>query len=107
MRLLIIFVLVLMLSNTSRAQTETPTPTLTPTETLTPTPTNTPTPEPWIYITIAPESTDEASGQMTRFDYTATAGDVQIANLLTWILASLWAMFLLFVLFLSVIWRRR
>ncbi len=55
-------------------------------------PTVTPTSEPYVYATLFPEATDEP-GQMTRFDYVATAGDVQISNLLYWQLYSMWGMF--------------
>lgn len=74
------------------------TPTETPTETATPT--ATPTQEPYAYSTV------EASGtpQMTRFDFVVTAGEVQIANLLTWHLYSFWG-FSIFALYLY--WRRR
>lgn len=98
MRWMILGLLVVMVSGMTFAQTETPIPT----ETETATPTNTPTPEPFVYATIAPETTDEP-GQMTRFDYVATAGDVHVANLLTIQLFSLWAMFLFGVF---VLWRR-
>lgn len=97
MRWMILGLLVVMVSGMTFAQTETPIPT----ETETATPTH--TPEPFVYATIAPETTDE-QGQMTRFDYVATAGDVHVANLLTMQLFSLWAMFL-FVVF--VLWRRK
>lgn len=73
------------------------TPSNTPTPTNTPTNTPTPTPEPWVYLTVT-------SGQLTRFDYTASAGDVHNANIITLILFSLWAMFF-FAVF--VYWRRR
>jgi hypothetical protein len=93
MRLTVVIVLLVLACGVASAQTETPTPT--PSET--PTPTSTPTPEPYVYATVAPEVTDEP-GQMTRFDYVATAGDVQIANLLTWLLYSFWAQFLFLVI---------
>jgi len=66
--------------------------TLTPTNT--PTITNTPTPEPWVYITVT-------SGQLTRFDYVATASDVHIANLLALIFFSVWGFFLFTVFVLA------
>lgn len=67
------------------AQTDTPTPALTlPLE-------------PVVFATTA-------SGQMTRFDYTATAGDIQISLWLTLIFISCWGMFL-FAIFVYV--RRR
>jgi hypothetical protein len=101
-RYVVIFSLMVLLAGTSAAQTETPVPTAT----HTPTPTLTPTPAPYVYATIQPEATDEP-GVMTRFDYTATAGDVHIANLLTAILLSLWAFFLFGVIVLSVFWSRK
>jgi len=73
----------------------TATPTDTPTLTSTPTETQTPTPEPWAFITLT-------SGQLTRFDYIATASDVHIANVLSLILFSAWAFFLSAVF----LWRR-
>ena len=45
------------------------------------------TPDVYIFATVE-------SGQMTRFDYVASAGDVHIANLLALLFFSLWAMFL-------------
>lgn len=103
---IVVFLAVLMSASFGVAAQETETPT--PTVTLTPTPTETPTPAPWVYSTVPPppESTDEP-GQMTRFDYVVTAGDVLIADLLTWILISGWAMFLFVVLFLGPLWRRK
>lgn len=89
-----VFLLLLMLgivSAVAQAQTDTPTPM--PTETMTPTPT--PTPEPWIHATLAPEIEGE-DGQMTRFDYVYTAGDVMVAVLLVILLLSLWGMFIHF-----------
>lgn len=90
-RLAAVIIIVVIVASVTSAQTETPTPTSTPTETPTP------TPEPFVYATIAPEVTDQP-GQMTRFDYVATAGEVHIANLLTAILLSGWGMFLFVVL---------
>jgi hypothetical protein len=54
---------------------------------------------PSVYATVE-------SGQMTRFDYIASAGSVHIANLLTLLFLSLWAMFLLMV-FLMFKYRRQ
>lgn len=96
MRWMIVVLLVVMVSGLSFAQTDTPVPTATETAT----PTNTPTPEPFVYATIAPQTTDEP-GQMTRFDYVATAGDVHVSNILTIQLFSMWAMFLFGVFVLS------
>lgn len=45
------------------------------------------TPDIYVFATVE-------AGQMTRFDYVATAGSVHIASLLTLLLLSLWAMFL-------------
>jgi len=53
----------------------------------------TPTPNEFIYATLT-------GGQMSRFDYSATASDVHIANLLTALLVSVWGMFLVGVLVL-------
>lgn len=97
-----ILVLALIGSSPAFAQTETPSPT----PTFTPTPTDTPTPEPWVYMTLVPVTPD-APGQMTRFDYVATAGDVQVSTLLTWLLVSLWGMFLFAVIAFTALWRRR
>ncbi len=90
----------------AQVDTDTPTPTETATATETPTPTSTPTSEPYIYATTVPlEGTPD--GQMTRFEYTATAGDIQIANLLTWLLYSFWALFLFLVLVFTVLMRKK
>ena len=75
--------------------TSTPGPTAT--DTPTPTETFTPSPAPWVYATVA-------SGQLTRFDYVASASDVHIANILTLIVFSAWAMFFFGVF---VLWRTR
>jgi hypothetical protein len=55
----------------------------------------TPAPQPAIYSTLE-------SGQLTRFEYSARAADVQISNLLTAIFISLWGMFIIIVF---VVWR--
>lgn len=81
-------------------------PALAQTETPTPTPTETATPEPYVYATIMP-SDGTPPGQMTRFDYTSTAGDVHIATLLTLDVLSDWGQFLFTVVFLSALARRR
>lgn len=78
------------------AQTDTPTPTETPAPTLTP------TQEPFVYATIQPQY-EGTPGQMSRFDYVTNAGDVQIANLLTWLLYSIWGFFI----FAVVVYARR
>ena len=104
MRGIVIAVLTVMLftADIANAQTDTPVPT----ETFTPTPTLTPTPEPYVHMTVIPPD-GTPDGQMTRFDYTATAGDVHIANLLTFLLYSFWAMFLFLVVVTVVLVRRR
>jgi hypothetical protein len=53
------------------------------------------TPDVYVFATVE-------SGQMTRFDYVASAGSVHVANLLTFLFFSLWAMFL-FAVF--VMWK--
>lgn len=73
---------VFLLTGVVSAQTETPTPTFT-----------IPLSQ-HVFATVT-------SGQMTRFDYIATAGSIHIANLLTLIFASLWGMFL-FIVFVLV-----
>ena len=75
------------------------------TATPTPTATNTPTPEPFVYSTTQPEITG-TPGQMTRFDYVVTASDVHIANLLTWLLYSVWGMFFFGVIVVFVMRKR-
>jgi hypothetical protein len=81
---------------TSSAQTETPTPTATATL----------TPAPYVFATIAP-SDGTPPGQLTRFDYVSTAGDVHIANLLTLDVISGWGQFLFSVIFITALARRR
>ena len=87
MRWMMVILVIAIAGMTAQGQTETPTPTATPTIT------NTPTPEPYVYATL-PAPTEGANGQMSRFDFVATAGDVHIANLLTLILLSQWGFFL-------------
>jgi hypothetical protein len=70
-QLILIGVMLLLWSGEVFAQTETPTVSTSP----------------YVFATVA-------AGQMTRFDYVATAGSVHIANLLTLLFVSLWAMFL-------------
>lgn len=89
-------------------------PSSTPAPTATPQPTSTPQPTWTLAPSITPQPTatpnagaggpDAASvyatldsGQVTRFDYVATAGSVHIANLAAAIFFSIWAMFLLWV----------
>jgi hypothetical protein len=43
---------------------------------------------------------------MTRFDYVVSAGEVQIGNQLTWVLYSLWGMFLFGLLVVLARYRR-
>lgn len=86
MRWLLCLILLVFLSLSALAQ-ETATPT--PTQTLTP------TPEPYVYATISPDG--DESGQVTRFDYVLTAGDILTAVLLFALLASVWGMFVFWV----------
>lgn len=79
--------------------------TATPEPTYTPMPTATATPEPFTYATLAPIA-PATDGQMTRFDYVASAGDVHVANLLTLMLFSMWGFFL-FAVFVLVVFARR
>jgi hypothetical protein len=88
MRVLVMIIVIVTIAGLGRAQTETPT--LSPS--ATPSVTPTPTPETGIYATIAaPDGTPV--GISSRLDIVATAGDVHIANLLTAIFLSMWAMF--------------
>lgn len=82
------------------AQTATPTPT--PTETPAPTPTM----DVAVYATMPPPDTG-TPGQMTRFDYTISAGEAHIANMLTWLLYSIWGMFLFAMVVLLKRYRSR
>lgn len=72
-------------------------PSATPASTTTPQPT--PTPQPTstsmsVIVAIDPQrSYSSESGQITAFDYSASAGDVHIANLLTALLVSVWGFF--------------
>ena len=66
----------------------------------------TPTRDPVAWITIAPLSSTTPQGQMTRFDYVVSAGDVQTGNLLTWLLYSLWGMFLFGILVVLARYRK-
>lgn len=85
MRWLVAFIILVTLATVATAQTETPTPT--PTD----------TPAPVVQFTLpAPEGTP---GQAASFEYTATVGELHIANLLTALLFSVWGMFLFLVIF--------
>lgn len=87
MRWIVAFITLVLLATVAAAQTETPTPTPTPTD----------TPAPVVQFTLpAPESTP---GQAAAFEYTATVGELHIANLLTALLFSVWGMFLFVVIF--------
>jgi hypothetical protein len=104
------------LPSSTPAYTAPPQPTSTPRPTDTPAYTATPQPTWTLAPSITPQPTatpmvgggggsDPASvyatvetGQVTRFDYIATAGNVHVANLLTLLFFSLWGMFLLGVL---------
>lgn len=101
-RIIVFLTLGLLLASAAAAQTDTPVPT----ETYTPTPTFTPTPEPFVYATVAPAATGEP-GTMTRFDYTASAGDVMIAALLIALLLSVWAFFLFGVIVAAQLMRQK
>jgi len=68
---MLICVMLLLWSGEVFAQTETPTVSTSPS----------------VFATVP-------AGQMTRFDYVATAGSVHIGNLLAFLLFSVWAMFL-------------
>lgn len=48
-----------------------------------------------------------AQSQTVGFDYSITAGDVYLANLLTFIAFSIWAMFIFCVLIFFLVARRR
>lgn len=84
-------------------------PSATPASTTTPQPT--PTPQPTstpmsVVVAIDPQrSYSSESGQITAFDYIASAGDVHIANLLTMLIFSVWGMFIL-VMFVLVRFRK-
>lgn len=101
-RIIVVLTLGLLLASAAAAQTDTPVPT----ETHTPTPTFTPTPEPYVYATAAPAATDDPV-VMTRFDYTASAGDVMIAVLLIALLLSVWAFFLFGVIVAAHLMRQK
>lgn len=90
MKIYWIILLALILVFPTLAQTETPTPLPTIT------PTNTATLEPYSYATIESALIGNPS-HMTRFDYTASAGDVFIALLLLFILFSIWGMFFFYI----------
>lgn len=96
MRWLVVIGLLFAVAISAAAQTETPTPT----------PTATATPEPYVYATVLPPD-GTPPGQVTRFDYVTTAGEVHIANLLTLDVISDWGVFLFNVIFLSALARRR
>lgn len=98
MRWLLVFCILFGVAMSAAAQTDTPTPDPTPTETA--------TPEPYVYATILPPD-GTPPGQLTRFDYVATAGDVQISTLLTIDVLSDWGQFLFTVVFLTALTRRR
>lgn len=79
------------------AFTATPQPTSTPAFTATPQPTSTPMATA-IDIGVYATLTD---GQVTRFEYSATAASVHIANLLTLLFLSMWAFFFIGVFIVS------
>jgi hypothetical protein len=100
---IVLLIVVMLVGVSAVGAQDTATPTFTPTDTPTPTPTSTDVP--FIHVTMIPGDGTPV-GQMTRFDFTSTAGDVQIANLLTWLLYSVWGIFLFAVIVLGVLWRR-
>lgn len=71
--------------------------TATPTPTVTPSATPTATPEPYAYQTIISPNATPVQGQLTRFDYVVSVGDVMVAFLLLALLVSGWSMFVYFV----------
>lgn len=76
----------------------TPASTTTPQPTPTPQPTSTPMS---VIVAIDPSrSYGSSNGQITAFDYAASAADVHLANLLTMLLVSVWGFFLFGVLVL-------
>ncbi len=91
------------------APTATPASTTTPQPTPTPQPTSTPQPSPTamsVIVAIDPQrSYSSDSGQITAFDYSASAGDVHISNLLSALLFSVWGMFV-FAVFVLVRFRK-
>jgi hypothetical protein len=92
MRIVVIALALLMVVGVAAAQTETFTPTPTATATATA------SPAPWVEVTIVPPG-GTPPGQVVRYEYTLSAGETHIANLLTWLLFSLWGMFLYTVIF--------
>ncbi len=69
-------------------------------QTATPEPTE--TPHTVVYATL-----EAFESQVVGFDYTVTAGELHLANLLTFIAFSLWAFFLFSVMVFFLIVRRR
>jgi hypothetical protein len=91
------------LPSSTPASTTTPQPTPTPQPTSTPQPSSTPISVIWA---IDPEkSYGMANGQITAFEYSATAADSHIANLLTMLVVSVWGFFL-FCVFVLVRYRK-
>jgi tellurite resistance protein TehA-like permease len=82
MRYVLAFLMTALIATGAVAQTETPTPVL-----------SIPLSGSNVFATVA-------SGQMTRFQYVATAGDVLVAVLLTLIVISVWGFFFVWVLVL-------
>lgn len=78
--------------------TATVVPTATPASTTTPQPTPTPqpssTPMSLVWALDPSRSYGSSNGQITAFDYAASAADVHLANLLTMLLVSVWGFFL-------------
>lgn len=78
--------------------TATAVPTSTPASTTTPQPTSTPAPTatPLLYVwAIDPSKRyGDSEGQISAFDYSASAADVHLANILTFLVISVWGFFL-------------
>lgn len=80
------------LPSSTPASTTTPQPTPTPQPTSTPAPTSTPLLYVWA---IDPARRyGDTNGQISAFDYSASAADVHIANLLTFLVISVWGFFI-------------
>lgn len=80
------------LPSSTPAFTATPGPSPTPAPSSTPAPTT--TPMSLIWALDPAKSYGDANGQITSVEYTASAADVHIANLLTFLVLSVWGFFL-------------
>lgn len=96
------------LPSSTPAFTATPAPTSTPGPSPTPAPTSTPapttTPITLIWALDPAKSYGDVNGQITSVEYTASAADVHIANLLTFLVVSVWGFFI-FAVFVLVKYR--